>query len=279
MTPLALRRASLVILAAFVLSLALPAVCVLAGDAAPPPAEPGPPPESGPGPNALTGGSGAGSGFLAQMFSGGIIGIMCTLSIIATSVIMVALGIEHMFIVKRETLAPPELVASLESLIEEGDLEQAMAICQGNDSFLAKCIEGGLSKLDQGEDKVMEAMEAAGAEKATKMRIKLGYINLMAVLAPMLGLYGTVLGMIQSFQMIAMSSGTPKPSELADGIQLALWTTAEGLTVAIPALAIYYYFKNKLDGLLNEVGRIAEELMSGFLGGGGGGEEEEAAEG
>ncbi|MEK7269882.1 MAG: MotA/TolQ/ExbB proton channel family protein [Planctomycetota bacterium] len=267
-----LRKACIFLLVAIVVAYAFPAVFALAGDEAAPP----PPPEAG-APGAGGSGGTAPAGFLAQMFSGGFIGISCTMMIVATSVVTLALAIEHMFLIKREILAPPELVATLESLMQEQDLEEAMTICQASDSFLAKCIEGALSKVNEGEEKMREAMESAAAEKVTKMRVKMGYINLMAVLAPFLGLYGTVIGMIMAFQMIAIS-GTPKPAELANGIQLALWTTAEGLTVAIPATALYYYFKNKFDVLLQEVGKLTEELLAGLLGGGGG-EEEEAAEG
>ncbi len=83
-------------------------------------------------------------------------------------------------------------------------------------------------------------------------------------LAPMLGLMGTVQGMISSFRVISTSPVTPKPYELADGISTALFTTIEGLIVAIPAIASFGFFKNRLSRTMLEVGMIAEGLLSRF---------------
>jgi biopolymer transport protein ExbB len=96
------------------------------------------------------------------------------------------------------------------------------------------------------------------------MEHKIGYLALIGSIAPMLGLLGTVQGMVLSFQVIANSTTSPKPSELADGIATALFTTLEGLVVAIPAIIFYSLYKNRLARFLMECGFVAENLMKNF---------------
>ena len=96
------------------------------------------------------------------------------------------------------------------------------------------------------------------------MEHKIGYLALIGSIAPMLGLLGTVQGMVMAFQVIANSSTSPKPAELADGVATALFTTLEGLVVAIPAIVFYSLYKNRLARFLMECGFVAENLMKNF---------------
>lgn len=97
-----------------------------------------------------------------------------------------------------------------------------------------------------------------------KLEHRLSYMALIGNLSPMIGLFGTVHGMISSFQIIATSGSTPEPSELAKGISTALFTTLIGLAIAIPALAAYNILRNRVARLLLEVGVSSENLMSRF---------------
>ncbi len=107
-------------------------------------------------------------------------------------------------------------------------------------------------------------MQEVGEEETMKLEQRLSYIALIGNLAPMVGLLGTVDGMIRSFQVIANGGATPKPSELAGGISTALFTTLVGLLIAIPAIAAYNILRNRLFRLLLEVGMLSENLMSRF---------------
>jgi biopolymer transport protein ExbB len=125
-------------------------------------------------------------------------------------------------------------------------------------------LTGGLGKLSKGFEEAVQGMEEVGEEEAMELEHKLSYISLIATTAPMLGLLGTVQGMIASFRVIATSETAPKPKDLADGISTALFTTLEGLVVAIPAILAYGLYRNKVSKLTFEVGLVSEGLMSRF---------------
>ena len=107
-------------------------------------------------------------------------------------------------------------------------------------------------------------MQEVAEDETMAMEHKIGYLALIGSIAPMLGLLGTVQGMVLSFQVIATSTTSPKPSELADGIATALFTTLEGLVVAIPAIMMYSIYKNRLARFLMECGFVAGNLMKNF---------------
>jgi biopolymer transport protein ExbB len=97
-----------------------------------------------------------------------------------------------------------------------------------------------------------------------QMEHRMSWLALIGSLAPMLGLLGTVQGMISSFRVIATSPTQPKPKDLADGISTALFTTLEGLVVAVPAIMAYTLLRNRVASLFSEVSRVTEGLMSRF---------------
>jgi len=107
-------------------------------------------------------------------------------------------------------------------------------------------------------------MQETGEVETMKLNHKVGYISLIAAITPMLGLFGTVSGMISTFNVIAVAEVQPKPSDLAGGISQALVTTYEGLVVAIPMLIVFNIFRNRVMSVVAEVGGITEELMGRF---------------
>lgn len=107
-------------------------------------------------------------------------------------------------------------------------------------------------------------MQEVGEEETMKLEHRLGYIALIGTISPMVGLLGTVDGMVTSFQVIANTPTQPKPSELAGGISTALITTLVGLWLAIPAIAIFGIMRNQMARLTLEVGIVSEGLMSRF---------------
>jgi len=186
------------------------------------------------------------------------------LIIVLTSIVGVALSITFAFQIRRDVLVPPELLGHVEQLFDDEDFEEAFHVCEANPSFLSAVISGGLSKMEHGWGEMQTAMLEVGETESTKLHQKVGYLSLIANLAPMLGLFGTVLGMIITFNSIANSSVQPSPKQLASGISVALGTTFLGLAVAMPLTVVFVFFRNRVINVVNEVGSISEEMMARF---------------
>ena len=161
-------------------------------------------------------------------------------------------------------LIHPEILGELEVLFEDEEYEEALELCEAEPSFFTNCVASGIPKMTAGYDMMIESMETENAAETFKLHTKVGYIGTIAAVAPMLGLMGTVYGMIQAFQKIAQAKGAPEPSELADSIGLALVTTLLGLIVAIPSLIVNFLLKAKVTKLSMEVGNAIEDLFERF---------------
>jgi biopolymer transport protein ExbB len=202
----------------------------------------------------------SGRGTLHSLVKSGFIGLI----ILLCSIIGVSLAITFAFQIRRDALVPPEVLGQIEQLFEDEDYEEAFHVCEANPSFLSAVLAPGLAKLEEGHEEMSKAMTDAGEIEATKLHQKVGFISLIASISPMLGLFGTVAGMIATFNVIADSPLQPKPKDLADGISIALGTTYLGLLVAIPMSVIYVIFRNRVINVVNEVGGIVEELLERF---------------
>ena len=183
---------------------------------------------------------------------------------LALSVTLVALFVTNMLAARRDTLCPQELVDQFEERLNEKDFQGAYDLARTDESVLGQVLSAGLAKLSRGYNKALEGMQEVGEEESMKLEHRLSYMALIGNLSPMIGLFGTVQGMIASFQVIATGGSTPKPSDLAAGISTALFTTLVGLAVAIPAIAAYNILRNRVSRLLLEVGVTSEDLMSRF---------------
>jgi len=184
--------------------------------------------------------------------------------IILLSVAGIGLTIEHFITIRRETLMPPDLLTQIESLFEEGDYEEAAVLCDARPCLLTHVLRPALERVGTEWERIDKAIGDASEFETTKLLQKIGIIALIANIAPMLGLFGTVLGMIGAFNEIAVSPTTPKPAQLANSIQQALVTTFMGLLVAIPLTGFFFFFKNRVVQLSTEVGTITETLMERF---------------
>ncbi len=192
------------------------------------------------------------------------LGIGYLVVFLALSVSLVSLFVMNMLAARRDTLCPQELVDSFEEKLNEKDFQGAYDMARTDESVLGQVLSAGLAKLSRGYNKALEGMQEVGEEESMKLEHRLSYMALIGNLSPMIGLFGTVHGMISSFQVIAVSEATPKPAELAEGISTALFTTLIGLAVAIPAIAAYNLLRNRVSRLLLEVGVTSENLMSRF---------------
>ncbi len=194
----------------------------------------------------------------------GALGWGYSLIFLFLSLTLVALIVMNLLAARRDVLCPLELVEAFEANLNEQKFQDAYELAKNDESFLGMVLAAGMAKLSAGYEKGIAAMQEVGEEENMKLEHRLSYMALIGTISPMIGLFGTVHGMISSFQVIASNATTPKPSELAQGISTALFTTLIGLFIAIPAIAAYNLLRNRVARLVLEVGILSENLMSRF---------------
>ena len=179
---------------------------------------------------------------------------------------LVALFVMNLLTARRENMVPSDLVAGFERHLDAKQFQQAYDLARSDESFLGQVLTAGLAKASSnGYNQAIEAMQEVGEEENMRLEHRLSYLALIGTLSPMIGLLGTVWGMIEAFKLIAnTATGAPDPQALAQGISTALFTTLVGLTLAIPALAAYNVLRNRVSRLVLEVGIVSEGLMSRF---------------
>ncbi|MCC9605397.1 MotA/TolQ/ExbB proton channel family protein [Blastopirellula sp. JC732] len=200
---------------------------------------------------------------LDTLMDGGVVGALIGI----LSIVAVGFIVEHFLTIRKEVLMPEDIAVNLSELVEEGRVDEAIEVCQhpASRSLLAYVVEAGLARYRSSEFGFAEykaAVEEAGEEQTGQLYRKIEVLGLIGQIAPMLGLTGTVLGMINAFNTIAATDGAPKPAELAEAIGQALVTTLLGLVVAIPAMVAYSFFGNRIDSLVSEAGKRVEQILT-----------------
>lgn len=170
-----------------------------------------------------------------------IVGIW--ICILGTSMVLVTYSIQLFLSLRAESLAPNALMESLKSTIDAGNYQEAWETCKANKAYVAKVLQGALERLGRGQDAVQGALIEFGLRQAQPIKTKISYVSVIGVIAPMIGLLGTVIGMMGAFAVLG-SSGVADPRGLALRIGEVLMATASGLFIAIPAFIFYYYFRN-----------------------------------
>lgn len=183
---------------------------------------------------------------------------------LALSLVFFAFLIMNMLAARRDFLCPQHLVEAFEAHLDQKQYQEAYELAKADESFLGNVLSSGLARLSNSYKHAMEAMQEVGEEESLKVDHRLSYLALIATISPMIGLFGTVHGMISSFQVIAFGGTAPDPSKLANGISTALLTTLIGLAIAIPAIAAFNILRNRFQRLVLEVGITSERLMSRF---------------
>ena len=201
-------------------------------------------------------------GFFEILFSGGPIGIAIMLVLIGLSLTVAYLVFEQILSLRKKELIPPELSDELRQLVAAGHLDRAAALCRERPSMLAFAISHGLSEADGGWSEVEKATEDALAEQAARLFRRVEYLSVLGNIAPMVGLLGTVTGMLLSFKQVADTEGQAGASQLAEGIYQALVTTVVGLIIAIPALGAFAIFRNRVDQFVAEAAYAALHALS-----------------
>lgn len=192
-------------------------------------------------------------GYLAK---GGIV----MMPIIFCSFLALTVFIERLLTLKREKVMPPDLFGQIKNLIMEDKADDAFKLCDSDSSSLAKIIKSGLNNHGKPRETVKEVIEEVGRREVAILDKYTGIIGTIANITPLLGLLGTVSGMIKAFDVIS-SVGVGDPAILAGGISEALITTASGLTVAIPAFVAYKFLLGKADSLVLEMEAYSIDLV------------------
>lgn len=200
---------------------------------------------------------------IQMILHGGPLIVMIWICILGTSVVMMTFIIQLFIVLRDEQLAPKALVDSLQSTIQAGNYQEAWEICRANKAYIAQVLKGGLERLGRGKDAVETALIEHGIREGQILKTKNSYLSVIGVIAPMIGLLGTVIGMMGAFAVLG-TSGVADPRGLALRIGEVLMATASGLFIAIPAFIFYYYFRNKativLVGADDKINRLVEDI-------------------
>jgi len=182
--------------------------------------------------------------------------------ILLASLVMMVVSLERFVALRRSAVLPGPFVKCVLSQIREGETRDgALILCEENSSYISRVFEAGIRRWGKSAVEVEQAILDEGERAANALRRNLRVINGVAQVCPLLGLLGTVWGMMAAFDEIAGNSAMGRPEMLAGGIGQALLSTASGLAVAIPALILYLYFVGRVDGLVMEIDRRGQELV------------------
>lgn len=206
--------------------------------------------------------AGSGRTWWDSVIDGGPVGFI----IIVLSIVAVALCIVHFIQIRRQTLLPDRQLAAVDERLLAGDVAGATSYCMdpANDSFLTRVLAAGLSRYQAsafGVFEIKNAIEEAGQDQAARLYRSTDGLGVIGTISPLLGLLGTVIGMVGAFDSMSLSGGS-NYEQLAANISMALVTTLMGLALAIPCVALFTWFRNRIDALASEAGREVERLVT-----------------
>ena len=190
-------------------------------------------------------------------------GLPFLIPFLIASVIAVWFGIERLVVLRRGRVIPRPFVERFLHHLEQGKLDgdQALRLCEENNSPVAAVFAHGIRKWGKPSVEVEQAIIDGGERQVSQLRKHLRVLNGVATVTPLMGLLGTVIGMIQAFNEIATADAMGRPESLAVGIAMALLTTAAGLMIAIPSLVLYMYLAGRVDALVMEMDAAAQNVV------------------
>jgi biopolymer transport protein ExbB len=177
------------------------------------------------------------------------------------SIVALAIIIERFYSLRRASIDTREFMDTMRQVLRQNRIQDAVEICDEVDAPIARIMRAGILKYNRSKEDIREAIEDAGHLEIPRLERYLSAMATCANIAPLLGLLGTVAGMIKAFAQIQALEGLVSPSDLAEGIGNALVTTAAGLTVAIPTLVAYNYFVSRVENMILEMEISSSELI------------------
>jgi len=198
-------------------------------------------------------------GFLSVVLGSGFLGILLWLVLFSAAGAAVYFVVDCAITVRAPKIMPQALTDNVTEAMTEGDVLKALKSCEDEPGPLANILTAGFSHVEEGYDVIQEAIATAADLETEQIVQKLTWLSVVGNLSPMLGLLGTVQGMIGAFQTLA--GGTPDINLLAQQISQALYTTAGGLTIAVPCVATYYIFRNAANKIVLKMEAMTIELI------------------
>ncbi len=205
------------------------------------------------------GGAAQSGGFISVILGGGALGIILWLALFGAAGAAVYFMVDCFITVKPQRIMPQTLIDNVTDAMAEGDVLKALQNCEDEPGPLANVLTAGFSHVEEGFDVIQEAIGTAADLETEKITQKLTWLSVVANLSPMLGLLGTVQGMILAFA--TLGEGAPDVGTLALNISQALYTTAGGLTIAVPSVAVYYTFRNSANKIVLRMEAMTMELI------------------
>ena len=194
--------------------------------------------------------------FLDFIISGGPLMI----PIILCSVIALGVFLERVFYLRRKKIIPEELLRDVEDLVKADRVNDVLGLLRRDRSPMARIFLAAVKNYGKNRETIKVAVEEVGGQEAEYLNKYVVILSVIAQVSPLLGLLGTVQGMIQVFNKV-VSGNVADPSQMAGGISVALITTASGLTVAIPALIGYHYLQGKVNDLVLDMQQYSIGLV------------------
>jgi biopolymer transport protein ExbB len=198
-------------------------------------------------------------GFFSVILGSGPLGVMLWLALFGAAGAAVYFSVDCAITVRAKRIMPQELIDSVTESMAEGDVLKALQNCESEPGPMANILSAGFSHVEEGYDVIQESISTAADLETEQIMQKLTWLSVVGNLAPMLGLLGTVQGMIAAFSTLA--EGAPDVGVLAMNISQALFTTAGGLTIAVPCVAVYYTFRNIASKIILQMEAMTIELI------------------
>jgi len=199
------------------------------------------------------------TGFFTVILGSGWLGVVLWLALFSCGAAGIYFIVDSSVLIRPQKIMPQTLIDKVKAGMSEGDVMKALHACETEPGPMANILSAGFSHVEEGFEVIQESIGAAADLETERIMQRLTWISVCANLAPMLGLLGTVQGMIMAFKTLA--TGAPDVGALALAISQALWTTAGGLTVAIPAITFYYSIRNNANRLILRMQAITMELI------------------
>ena len=203
--------------------------------------------------------------FFDVVFGGTALDIIVWIMIFITSLATVALLVDGFLTIRAPKFMPDVLINAVKNALAEGDLGAAMEACEATPGPLSNILMAGFNNISEGYDIILDSVSSQASIEAEKMQ-RVNYLNLCGQLAPMFGLMGTVTGMVAAFAGLASATGAAKASALAMSISSALYTTAVGLFIAVPAIIGFTFIKNNASKIILTMEALTYDLIKTLKG-------------
>ena len=185
--------------------------------------------------------------------------------IVACSVLALAVFIERVWHLRRARIDTKKFMDNIAAHLRRNNIKEAVDICDATPGPIAHILKAGVLKHDRSRQEIKEAIEDAGLHEVPRLEKNVAVLSTIGRVAPLLGLLGTVVGMVEAFRVVqerALLALPVNPGDLAGGIWVALITTVAGLAVAIPTLVAYDYIVSRVDTMIWDMERSASDLMN-----------------